>query len=989
MMAESLSMRRYARLIFVPVVLALIGVWALLFNLSLSERRATLDRVQSQLGFTVATLADFDALAQLSHDGRNDDSDATNASRTAAIWRALLQYPSASIWVEDHGVLSAGQPPQGDRAGMIVVEERRGDWAVHAALARKDALADWQRGVWQRGIISALISLAFLTVTGYLSGALRARSDAERDRAAEQERGLQLAQYRLQLEETVARRTAELQQSNTLLEKELHDRTAAEAALREHDALLNVVTKSAAELLGSQHEDAIMPVLELIGQTVAVSRVQLCSFNTDATGHTRSRVRYEWCAPGIEPVIDNRILQEIDLTVHLPRATQPIAGGSPTTFFLDDISGTYRGLFAAVKMRSFLQLMVTVNNQLWGSLNFIDSSDTRREWSWAETDTLKTLAGLMGAAIGRALQIKLLADANTIVQNSPTILYRLRGEPSFPLSYISHNITKYGHDPQALLESNKWIDMLVAPEDAPAVAAAMSSILKKDATGASIEFRLRTGQGGWRWVENRYTPVRDADGRLIEVEGIIIDITERKAAEEKLTLLARTDTLTGLANRATFVERLQLAYAATRRGARPFAVFYIDVDHFKPVNDNFGHAVGDLLLCEVARRLRGQVRETDLVARLGGDEFALLQLEMTDPASAGTLAEKLRAALAKPYFVGGHDVQVSASIGICPYAHGIADAETMMSQADLALYRSKDEGRNQYHFHSAELDREVQERMQLGEELKQALDHNQLILHYQPQVEVVSGRIVGMEALLRWNHPRRGLLLPKEFLAVAERSGIMMRLGRWVLNQACRQMKLWGDAGIAPPQIAINLSLAQLTSSPELIEDVRNITSQWGLSPSVLEFDVTEAALGQATLASNDALGRLREVGARVAIDDFGTEYSSFTYPRAYGVSHLKIARDYITRAVDRPDVAATVRAIIHLARELGIGVIAEGVETEQQRNLLVTTGATTKAQGHFFSVAVDAQHAGYMLRAGTVLPASNAGDEAATATAMVSVIGS
>jgi diguanylate cyclase (GGDEF)-like protein len=490
-------------------------------------------------------------------------------------------------------------------------------------------------------------------------------------------------------------------------------------------------------------------------------------------------------------------------------------------------------------------------------------------------------------------------------------------------------------------------------------------------------------------VENRYTPVRDADGRLIEVEGIIIDITERKAAEEKLTLLARTDTLTGLANRATFVERLQLAYAATRRGARPFAVFYIDVDHFKPVNDNFGHAVGDLLLCEVARRLRGQVRETDLVARLGGDEFALLQLEMTDPASAGTLAEKLRAALAKPYFVSGHDVQVSASIGICPYAHGIADAETMMSQADLALYRSKDEGRNQYHFHSAELDREVQERMQLGEELKQALDHNQLILHYQPQVEVVSGRIVGMEALLRWNHPRRGLLLPKEFLAVAERSGIMMRLGRWVLNQACRQMKLWGDAGIAPPQIAINLSLAQLTSSPELIEDVRNITSQWGLSPSVLEFDVTEAALGQATLASNDALGRLREVGARVAIDDFGTEYSSFTYPRAYGVSHLKIARDYITRAVDRPDVAATVRAIIHLARELGIGVIAEGVETEQQRNLLVTTGATTKAQGHFFSVAVDAQHAGYMLRAGTVLPASNAGNEVATATAMVSVIGS
>jgi hypothetical protein len=190
MRAESLSVRRYARLIFVPVVLALIGVWALLFNLTLSERRATLERVQSQLGFTVATLADFNELSQLNHTSGDD----TSGSRTAAIWRALLQYPSASIWVENHGLLSAGRPPQGDRAAMILVEEHRGEWAVHAALPRKDALADWQRGAWQRGIVTALISLAFLTVTGYLSRALRARSDAERDRAAEHGRGLQLAQ---------------------------------------------------------------------------------------------------------------------------------------------------------------------------------------------------------------------------------------------------------------------------------------------------------------------------------------------------------------------------------------------------------------------------------------------------------------------------------------------------------------------------------------------------------------------------------------------------------------------------------------------------------------------------------------------------------------------------------------------------------------------------------------------------------------------------
>jgi hypothetical protein len=279
MMAESMSVRRYARLIFVPVVLALIGVWALLFNLTLSERRATLDKVQSQLSFTVATLADYNALAQLSHGA--DDAD-TDASRTAAIWRALLQYPSASIWVDHHGTLSAGMPPPGERAAMIVVEEQRGDWSVHAALPLADALQDWRRAAWQRGIIAGLISLGFLVVTGVLAQALRARSAAELEGAAERERGLQLAQHRLQLEETVARRTAELQHSNQLLEKELIERTAAEAALREHDALLNVVTKSAEELLGSQHEDAILPVLELIGTTIAVSRVQLCSLQADA-----------------------------------------------------------------------------------------------------------------------------------------------------------------------------------------------------------------------------------------------------------------------------------------------------------------------------------------------------------------------------------------------------------------------------------------------------------------------------------------------------------------------------------------------------------------------------------------------------------------------------------------------------------------------------------------------------------------------------------
>ncbi len=567
-----------------------------------------------------------------------------------------------------------------------------------------------------------------------------------------------------------------------------------------------------------------------------------------------------------------------------------------------------------------------------------------------------------------------LSDANIIVQNSPTILYRLRGEPAFPLIYISHNITKFGHDPANLLASPNWAGRLIEPDDQPKVAAAMARVLEKDAEGASIEFRLRTSDGSVRWVENRYIPVRDKQGRLIEVEGIVIDITERKAAEEKIALLARTDGLTGLANRSTFTERLHQAFGAARRGATPFAILYLDLDHFKPVNDTFGHPVGDLLLREVAQRLLACTRATDLVARLGGDEFAVLQGEMVEAASAGVLAAKIQTALNVPYMLNGNEVRVSVSIGVCPYAATSETADAMVVQADLALYRSKDEGRNQYRFHSDDLDQEVMDRITLGDELRKAIENDELELHYQPQVELSSGRIVGMEALVRWNHPQRGLLNAGAFIAVAEKTGSTIVLGRWVLNQACQQMRLWRDEGMAPPVIAINLSLGQLKSGNELVRDVISTVGKWQLQPSDLEFDVTEATLAQMTWTQNDVLPQLRALGVKIAIDDFGTEYSSFEYLRAYSVNHLKIAQSMLQRAIADPTSAATVRAIINLAREAHIGIIVEGLETEAQRTFLTSTGTATRAQGHYFSKAVDVAHANEILRTGTMGP--HAGSE-------------
>lgn len=562
-----------------------------------------------------------------------------------------------------------------------------------------------------------------------------------------------------------------------------------------------------------------------------------------------------------------------------------------------------------------------------------------------------------------------LSDANIIVQNSPTLLYRLRGEPSFPLMYISHNITKFGHVAEDLLASTDWAAELIHADDQEKVDAAMAKVLDKDAEGASIEFRLRTGDGQLRWVENRYVPVRDPEGRLLEVEGIIIDITEHKLAEEKIALLARTDGLTGLANRSTLIERLHQSFAAARRGASPFAVFYLDLDHFKHINDTLGHPVGDLLLQEVSRRIQTCTRENDVVARLGGDEFAVLQTEMLDPAQSGALASKILKTLVEPYQLEGNEVRISASVGISTYAQDSESADSMLVQADMALYRSKNSGRNQYHFHSEEINQAVIDRVAITQDLKKAIEQDELELHYLPEVDLGSGKILGMEALVRWNHPERGILGADQFIPAAEKTGTIVALGRWVLEQACRQMRQWRDDGMAPPVIAINLSLAQLKSGGELIRDVLETTGKWGLSPADLQFDVTEATLAQTKWTQNDVLPKLRELGVKIAIDDFGTDYSSFDYLKTYRVNHLKLAQSLIDHASQDVESATTLRAIINFAREVGIGIIAEGVETQEQRYSLMATGSPMTAQGYYFSKAVDSHRASELLQTGHIAP--------------------
>ena len=440
------------------------------------------------------------------------------------------------------------------------------------------------------------------------------------------------------------------------------------------------------------------------------------------------------------------------------------------------------------------------------------------------------------------------------------------------------------------------------------------------------------------------------------------DITERKRAVEKIAAMARTDSLTGLPNRGTFLERLNLEFARARRSGTQFAVLYLDLDRFKDINDTLGHPVGDLLLRAVGERLKGCLRETDMMARFGGDEFAVLQVDIADITAIETLASKIGAVIARPYTIGDNQVTTTVSIGVVPYRNDIDGTDAMMMKADLALYRAKNEGRNQFRFHVAELDDETHERMVIADDLRHAIERNELELFYQPQVDVKSGSIVGLEALIRWNHPKRGLLLPSTFIPIAETSGSIVSIGEWVFEQVCRQIGEWRSQRIAPPVVAVNVSGAQFKLAHTLDAVIAKCLAQLKISPSQIELELTETVLMETTQKYRDALDRLRRLGMRLAIDDFGTGYSSLDYLRSFRVSRLKIDRRFIEHVTTNPDDATIVRATIGLAHALSIMVVAEGVETAEQRDFLISAGCNL-AQGFYFGRPMPAKATAELLR--------------------------
>jgi diguanylate cyclase (GGDEF)-like protein/PAS domain S-box-containing protein len=518
-----------------------------------------------------------------------------------------------------------------------------------------------------------------------------------------------------------------------------------------------------------------------------------------------------------------------------------------------------------------------------------------------------------------------------------------------------------------------------------------------------IETAIREGSHLFEWTHKRIdgvefpadvllTPVVYGEETLIYAT--VRDVTERKRAEEQISRMARYDNLTGLVNRQVFVEALEVAVARERRNGRCFALLYLDLDHFKDVNDTLGHPVGDLLLVAVAARLRASVRELDTVARFGGDEFAVLVSDIEEPADAATVTARLLAAIAEPiaiqeaagaaaaagvtdkilhaisepYSIQGNEIRSGATVGIAVYGPDIPDIETMLSHADVALYRAKSEARGAYRFFSDAMDTEVRARVALGTELREAIASEQLFLMYQPQVELDTGRIVGLEALVRWQHPTRGTVGPGYFIPEAERNGLIVPLGHWVMREACHQAKKWLDAGIAPPLVAVNLSGVQFKRPLELEKDIAAILAESGLPARSLELELTESALMDASREHNDLLLRFRKAGYRIAIDDFGSGYSSLDYLRRFPVDRIKIAQSFIADIGQEPGNDAIVRASLGLARELAIEVVVEGVETAAQLELLKGWGSRV-VQGFYFSRPLAVPELTELLRIGRITP--------------------
>jgi diguanylate cyclase (GGDEF)-like protein/PAS domain S-box-containing protein len=478
--------------------------------------------------------------------------------------------------------------------------------------------------------------------------------------------------------------------------------------------------------------------------------------------------------------------------------------------------------------------------------------------------------------------------------------------------------------------------------------------------------RRKNGEIYPEWLS--INAVSGADGRISNYIAVFSDITAMKRSEEQLEYVAHHDPLTGLPNRLLLHDRLAHALTGARRHGRKLAIVLLDLDMFKIINDGLGHEVGDDLLQKVGERLAHCIREEDTLARLGGDEFAVLLEEVADGDSAAIVAEHIRQALSKPFLLEQQEIFVTASMGISVFPADGDSPRTLLKNADTAMYRAKERGRNAYEFYSREFTRSAVRHLSLENGLRRALRRQEFVLYYQPQYAADSGDIVGLEALLRWWHPHKGMVSPGEFIPVAEESGLIVPIGEWVLNEALRQYRNWRQEGLEPGRVAVNISGRQMEQR-NILETLAGALKETGVPPKCLELELTESIIMRRIGETVTLLHRMKAMGVQIAIDDFGTGYSSLNYLKRFPIDRLKIDQSFVRDLPDDADDSAICSAVIALARSLNLQVTAEGVETEAQMEFLREKGCD-ELQGYLFSQPLPARRVEEILRESTVNPA-------------------
>jgi diguanylate cyclase (GGDEF)-like protein/PAS domain S-box-containing protein len=465
-------------------------------------------------------------------------------------------------------------------------------------------------------------------------------------------------------------------------------------------------------------------------------------------------------------------------------------------------------------------------------------------------------------------------------------------------------------------------------------------------------------------IEDSAAPIHDRSGSITGAVIVFHDSSISRAIAEQMTRMAQHDGLTDLPNRMLLTDRVNQAIATARRNGTRVAVLYLDLDGFKHINDSLGHAAGDKILHSVATRLISCVRSSDTVSRQGGDEFVVLLSEITHATDASITARKIIGSLTSSGAFNEPDLHITLSIGLSTYPEDGEDAETLIKNADTAMYQAKENGRNNYRFYKKDMNVRAIKRQAIESDLRLAVERNEFVLHYQPKVSLETGEITGVEALIRWVHPVRGLVAQLKFIPIAEDCGLILPIGKWVLRETCRQVKIWKDAGLHVVPVSVNVSTLEFRSG-DFIEGLRAILQETCLDPSYLELELTETVLMRRAESSTSLLRALKSIGVRLAVDDFGTGYSSLSYLKKFPIDSLKIDQSFVRDITADTDDATIVSAVITMAKILKKCVIAEGVETEEQIRFLQAYGCD-EAQGFYFSRPVAAEHFAQLLKMGT-----------------------